>query len=109
MNNNVEQWTKKEFLGYLMLYAANMDGNITQKEWQIIYAKVGQKTCEKILEQFAEDSEYECLQKILKYKEKHFNTADGTKEIVKEMTNVFFSDKKISNIEQHVLNMIEKL
>ena len=109
MTNNCTQWTKKEFLVYLTLYAANANGNISAKEQKIICSKAGTATYEKMLEQFKTHNDHECIQNIVGYKEKYFDTADGVQQIIQEMTNVFFSDSKIANEERQILNLVGKL
>ena len=109
MSTNFEQWTKEEFLVYLMLYAANTDGNITEKEQKIIRSKVNLATYQEVLEQFETHGEYDCIQNILKYKEKYLDNEDAVKQIVSEMTEVFMGDGKISNAEQHILNLVAKI
>ena len=109
MSTDLEQWTQEEFLVYLMLYAANADGNITAKEQKIICEKVSQTIYEKVLEQFEKHNDSVCLENILKYKKEHFNAQDDVKEIVRKMEDVFMEDAKISNAERHILYLIEKL
>ena len=109
MSTNFEQWTDDEMLVYLMLYAANMDGNITDKEQKIICSKVSQTVYEKVLEQFEAHSDSICLQNILGYKEKYLNTADDVNKILQWMMDIFMEDGKISNVEHRILHLTEKL
>ena len=109
MSTDFEKWTQEEFFVYLMLYAANADGNITAKEQKIICEKVSQTTYEKVLKQFENHNDSTCLENILKYKEKHFNAQDDVREIVRKMEDVFMEDRTISNAERHILYLIERL
>jgi hypothetical protein len=109
MTPNFTQWTKEEFLVYLMLYAANMDGKITAKEQKIICSKVRRTVYEDVLEEFETHSDNVCVQNILGYKEHYLNAADDVKKIIREMTDIFMEDGKISGVEQHILHLTEKL
>jgi hypothetical protein len=106
MNAIYENWTKEEFLTYLMLYAASIDGNFSEKKRKVICNKAGKDTYEKMYELFAEQNEYMRLQNILGYNAK---TESSETEILQEMKNIFFLDNKLSGYEQHVLNLVQKL
>ena len=109
MISNFNQWTKEEFLVYLMLYAANIDGKITAKEQKIICGKVGQTMYGEVFETFETHNDSVCIQNILGYKEKYLNATEDVKKIIEEMTGIFMEDGKISNTEQHILHLTEKL
>jgi hypothetical protein len=104
--DNFKSWTKEEFLTYLMLFAANIDGNFSKKQQKVICTKAGKDTYEKMYELFAEQNEYVRLQNILGY---NAETESSEAEIIQEMKNIFFLDNKLSGYEQHVLNLVQKL
>ena len=109
MSDNFEKWTKKEFVAYLMLYAANIDGNITPAEQKIIYNKADLVTYEDVFTKFEADNDEICLQNILGYKQKFLNSPNEIKQIIDEIKDIFMENKKISNFEQQILYLIEKI
>ncbi|MDR1553453.1 MAG: TerB family tellurite resistance protein [Prevotellaceae bacterium] len=109
MNNTFESWTKEEFLTYLMLYAANIDGHISAKEQKIMGCKVGETVFEKMREQFETDSDYESLQNIIAYKNNYLQSENALADMLAEVKNIFFADKVFSEYERQVALLIEKL
>jgi thiosulfate/3-mercaptopyruvate sulfurtransferase len=109
MNNTFESWTKEEFLTYLMLYVANIDGHISAKEQKIMGCKVGEAIFEKMREQFETDSDYESLQNIIAYKNSYMQSENALADMLAEVKNIFFADKVFSEYERQVAFLIEKL
>jgi hypothetical protein len=105
VNKAYQSWTKEEFLVYLMLYAANADGKITEKQKKTMMAKAGHDVYERMSEQFAADNDYESLQNIITYKELYFSV----EQIIDELKKIFFLDNVLSNYEQHILYLINKI
>lgn len=102
-------WTPNEFHAYLMFYVAEADHSIEQEEKNIILNKVDFDEYMKIKKEFQCDNDFQCIQKIMKYKEKYYNTQDGSKKLLEEIKKVFLSDGNYDTLEQNMYIYIKQL
>ncbi|SDS13877.1 hypothetical protein [Gramella sp. MAR_2010_147] len=105
MKNEQKHWTKAELQIYILMLCANADSNVTNEELDLIKAKTDKNTFENIYKEFSEDSEEESLEKIQDNLVLHEYSHKELVTIRKEMFEVFFSDKKFSQME----NMLDKI
>jgi hypothetical protein len=106
MNKTLENWTKEEFLVYVMLYAATADTHITMQEQRTICEIAEEKTYNKMLNIFNEDTLMTCLQNVKDGSKKFFDSNIQVLDTIKE---VFFIDSKFSGYEQHFLKTISRI
>lgn len=102
-------WTPNEFHAYLMFYVAEADHTLEQEEKEIIMKKVDFDHYQKIKKEFQNDNDFQCIQKIMKYKEKYYNTENGSKELLNEIKSVFLSDGNYDTLEQNMYIYIKQL
>jgi hypothetical protein len=105
MNN----WTKNEFLAFLMLYACEANASTDQKECHWIRAQVGESAFDEAYAAFKANSDFEIINAIAVLKEKFFPGASGKGEIHQHLVELFKSDGRFTAMEQHVVHELEKL
>lgn len=83
-------YTLKEFLAYMLIYAANADFEISPKEDLYIERIAGEEAYKKMLKVFQEHNDYDSAQFISSMKEKHMKgqSGDALLKLVKEVFNV---------------------
>lgn len=98
--DNIPFENKKDFLVYVLLYVANIDGEITFKEFRKVINTYGYDSYARVVEQFENDNDYEQLQKIEAFK-KHFSESGLTaEELMEKIKEIFLSDGKFSDLER---------
>jgi hypothetical protein len=105
MNN----WTKNEFLAFLMLYACEANASAEQKECQWIRTKVGEPAFDEAYAAFKSSSDFEIINSITALKERFYPGESGKGEIHRHLVELFQSDGRFTAMEQHVVHELEKL
>jgi len=107
----VEQkhWNKSELQTYILMLCANADSNVTTEELELIKAKTNKTTFEKIYQEFSNDSEEESLEKIQDNLVLHEYSHKELGVLRKEMFEVFFSDKKFSQMENTLDKILDNI
>ncbi len=100
-------WTKKEFLSYLLLYAAHADVRYKEEEKEHILSKIEPRVYEKILKEYSKDNGYQQIQKIIFYQKVTENFS--TDMILKEIKALFLSDNYFHTMEKLMLSHIRRL
>lgn len=109
MTPNQSQWTKNELLAYILLYAANSDFKEVNTERNMIRTKVDRVEYQKIKDEFDRDSDYTCIQKIIRGLKEHQFTTENISELLVDLKLLFYSDGKFDINEQHFLMYLRKL
>jgi thiosulfate/3-mercaptopyruvate sulfurtransferase len=102
-------WTKNELLAYTLLYAANSDFKESNSERNIILSKIDIYDFQKIKNEFDQDSDYTCIQKIMAGLKAHDFSAENISELLLEIKVLFFSDGAYDIKEQNLLMFLKKL
>ncbi len=98
-----------EFLGFVLLYAANADFDESKKELTLIEQKVGAEAVEKAHELFEEKNDYQRIEFITSFQETFFADDASKKKIYADMEEVFIADKVFSTLERNEFMMIKKI
>ena len=108
ITNAVEQdfFTKEELLAYILLYAAHSDFKESNHERNVIISKVDMQTFQKIHDEFDNDNDYQCIQKITKGI-KYYNYDSDL--LIGELKNLFFADGDFDINEQNVLMSLNRI
>ena len=102
-------WNRKEFLAYVLLYAAHCNHFETKEEENYILSRVDEATFNKIHTEVVVDSDEENLNKIQQYiSDNNFNDAEKD-ALLKDIKNVFFADGSVDVIEKKVFNLLKKI
>lgn len=100
---------KEEFVIFVMLYAANIDGQVHKKEEALIRELFDAKLFDKVREKFDKYSDYESLEIIQSCKDYYYPTKEDLQLLLEDIKKMFLADDKFSNLEQASLNILEKI
>ena len=107
MTTSKSQWSKKEFLAYVLIYAAHADIHFKEEEKKHILSIIEPDVYEKIYKEFSKDNGYVQVQKIIIHQK--LNDHFSTESIVEEMENLFLSDNHFHRLEQYTLSNVKRL
>ncbi|WP_299116766.1 sulfurtransferase [uncultured Winogradskyella sp.] len=110
-HNNMEapNWTKDEFMAYILLYAAHSDFKEDNHERNVIISKVDMHTFQKIHDEFSNDNDYQCIQKILASVEKHNYSSENMDQILADIKGLFFADGDFDIKEHSMLLFLKRI
>ena len=101
--------SKEEFKTLVMLYAANIDGNIQSEEVKVRLEKSGFETVEKIEKLFAKMSDAEVLACIRENKAQHAATEAERLDLIHDLCTVIEADEKVSVMEEQMVRTMRRL
>lgn len=100
---------KEEFKVMVMLYAANIDGNIQSEEVKIMLEKTDFDTVEKVEKLFDKMSDSEILDCIRENKAQ-YTAADADKqELMNDLRAIVEADEKVSLMENQICKALEHI
>lgn len=102
-------WTREEFKAYFLLYAANADQIETQEEKDFILSKVDAQVYNRIHQEFDEDNDYQCIQKLLYTAKKYNYSKDDLEILLDDIKKLFLSDGDFTNYERNLLVTLKML
>lgn len=105
----VLDWTKDEFVAYILLFAANSNHIESNHERNIIISKVDMKTFQKIHEEFDKDNDYQSIQKIINGLETHHYSKDDLNQLFIDIKVLFLSDGEYDIMEQNMMLYLKKI
>lgn len=111
LNYNMKNsdWTREEFIAYVLLYAAHCDYFEDSAELNFILSKVDDKTFHRIHTEVVVDKEDQKLDKIQQYVSEN-NLSQSEKEaIIRDIKNVFFADGTVDIFEKNLFAMLKKI
>ncbi|WP_452223554.1 hypothetical protein [Lacinutrix chionoecetis] len=109
MEDHTTNWTKKEFLTYLYIYCINADYVETKKELAYVKAKTTDAIYNKMHDEFDQDNDYACIQKIINTHERLGYTKQSTQELFNNIKELFLSDGSLDSEEQIILKGLKHL
>ena len=105
----IQNWTRKEFEAYVLLYAAHCNYFESEEEQAYILSKVDKKTFHKIHTEVVVDSDENCLNKIQQYISENKFTQNEKDNLIRDIKNVFFADGSVDVIEKKVFSILKKI
>ena len=105
----VENWSKKELAAYILLYAANTHLAEKNSERNVILSKVDINTYQRIHEEFENDNDYQCIQKIITGMESHHYSKTDLKQLFLDIKILFFADGEFDQVEHTVYNWLKRI
>ena len=100
---------KEEFKAMVMLYAANIDGNIQSEEVKVMLEKSGFDTVEKIEKMFAKMSDMEVLNFIRENKAQYAVTEADRLDLIHDICTIIEADEKCTVMEETMVNAMRRL
>lgn len=102
-------WNQKEFLAFILLYAANVDSEYTVQEQEMITEVVDQEHYTSVKETFDQMNDTQCLELIQAYKGLYFPTGEQTEELLAKLDSLFEADGDYSRFESAIRSMLHRL
>ena len=100
---------KEEFKAMVMLYAANIDGNIQSEEVKVMLEKSGLDTIEKVEKMFAKMSDMEVLNCIRENKAQYAVTEADRLDLIHDICTIIEADEKCTVMEETMVNAMRRL
>ena len=101
--------TKEEFKTLVMLYAANIDGNIQSEEVKIMLEKSGFDTVEKMEKLFGKMNDAEVLDCIRENKAQYAASEADRLDLIHDVCEIIEADEICTVIESHMVRALGRL
>ena len=101
--------TKEEFKTLVMLYAANIDGNIQSEEVKVMLQKTDFDTVEKVEKLFDKMSDMEVLECIRENKAQYAATEADRMELIADLNAIIEADEKCTVMEEQMIRTMRRL
>ncbi len=105
----MNDWTYTEFLGFLLLHAANDDLEADQREIELIEAKVGVDIVKIVSRHMKDLNDIQQLDLLLSYQGRYFADEESKQKIYADMKEVYMADNDFSVMEQNAFRMLKKI
>ena len=103
MEQPAQHWTNDEFLAYTLLYSAHADYFFDDEEKDLILSKVNNNIYDNILKELTKDNDYQSLQKILAYANKHKFNNNEVDLLLYEIELLFMCDGEYDVLEKNMM------
>lgn len=104
-----ENWSKEDFLAYVLIYAAYANFELNPKERDFILKKVGTEEFEKILRIYKKHSDIEKVETVRLLSEKYCRDLEDRCQIRKELLQLFFADEDFGVLEKNFFLVIKRV
>ena len=101
--------SKQEFKVLVMLYAANIDGNIQSDEVKVMLEKTDFETVEKVEKLFGKMSDMEVLDCIRENKAQYAATEADRLELLHDLCAIIEADEKCTAMEEAMVRVMRRL
>ena len=100
---------KEEFKTLVMLYAANIDGNIQSEEVKVMLEKTGFETVDKMEKMFAKMNDAEALAVIRENKPLYVATEGDRIDLMADLCAIIEADENCSVMETMMVRAIRRV
>lgn len=100
---------KEEFKTLVMLYAANIDGNIQSDEVKVMLEKTGFETVDKMEKMFAKMNDAEALAVIRENKPLYVATEGDRIDLIADLCAIIEADEKCTAIEEAMVRTMRRV
>lgn len=100
---------KDEFKVMVMLYAANIDGNIQSDEVKVMLKKTDFDTVENVEKIFAKMSDMEVLECIRENKALYAATEADRLDLIHDLCSIIEADEKVSAMEEQMVRGMRRM
>lgn len=100
---------KEEFKAIVMLYAANIDGNIQPEEVKVMLQKTDFDTVEKAEKLFAKMSDVEVLDCIRENKALYVTSEEERLELLADLCAIIEADEKCTMMEESMVKAMRRI
>lgn len=99
---DTSSWEYKDYLAFLMVYAANADFSINEKEKAYIKKRVGKDEFDRMVQFYKDLHDMECINLLIEFKEKYCHSEEDLDTILKDFNKVLLEDHEIDAEEEAV-------
>ncbi len=100
---------KEEFKTLVMLYAANIDGNVESEEVRVMLEKTGFESVDKVEKLFAKMNDAEVLSCIRENKPLYVATEGDRIELLADLCAIIEADEKCTAMEEHMVRTMRRV
>ena len=100
---------KEEFKTLVMLYAANIDGNIQSEEVKIMLEKSGFDTVEKMEKLFGKMNDAEVIDCIRENKAQYAASEADRLDLIHDLCAIIEADEKTTVMEEQMVRALRRL
>ena len=100
---------KEEFKTLVMLYAANIDGNIQSDEVKVMLEKTGFQTVDKMEKMFAKMNDAEALAVIRENKPLYVATEGDRIDLIADLCAIIEADEKCTAMEDAMVRTMRRV
>ncbi|PKA83108.1 hypothetical protein ATE92_1254 [Ulvibacter sp. MAR_2010_11] len=109
MKKQPNHWSKDELKIYVLLLCARADSHETEEELNLIKSKIDSETFNRLYEEFCEDEEDDCLEKIQHALEQHEYSNMELGQLKKEVWELFHADKELGSKERNIARILDNV
>ena len=102
-------WTKDEFMAYLLIYAAQINQVETEEEQELIKSRFNNQTLKTIYKEINADNDYQRIQKIMVYTYQNNYISQDLDDLLKEIKELLLCDGKFDATEQALYHYLKKI
>jgi hypothetical protein len=103
------QWTKREFKAYVLLFAAHANFTEDKKEMDFIKKRVGEENLDHIHDEFDADNDYQQIQKIQAETKRLGYDKDQLDDLFLDIKALFVSDGKFDILEENLFRGLKHI
>lgn len=108
MHIETDHWDKQDYLAFILLYLAEADGQLEDKELQYIADHLGKEHLDHIRQPASECNDFQCLEVMRELRPRFYPGHDGLESLKSEMTELCKAGNQFSQFEHEVIEMITK-
>ncbi len=102
-------YSYKEFMAYLLIYAAFTDLEMSDAESSRIIDIVGEEDFDHILKLFKKHSDYQSIRFIQEQAQYYIHSRTDKKSLLDDMREIILADGEINHLEEEVIRIIGKI
>lgn len=102
-------WSYNEFLAFVMIYAAEMNYNLSADELNFIMEKTGVTNIHAIKARVDSLADADCIEIIDNYKKTHLSTPERKLKAKRDLEGLLKTPGQHSQLEKVAVHIIEKL
>lgn len=102
-------WSYKEFLAYLLLYAANADFVVNEDEKEMLFSKVNVEDYNNIRRAFEKANDNETIQIIKSFRSVYFNDDASAEKLLIDLKDIFLADQNFDSTERVIFMGLRKI
>lgn len=106
---DTSSWTKDDYKGFVLLYAASIDATVQEDELEMIVKVLGAERTKKLQKESAKLSDYESLQIIEDKRAEFYPGEHGKTQLLEEIVALFKVDGEYSQFEQVIARNLERV